>query len=1581
MNKKTLISSHSSKLPKGVQLGKSTMKTDNLDKLAYKTMPQNVGLYDYANEHDACGVGFVANINGEKTHKIIEQGIDVLNRLLHRGAVGGDENTGDGAGILIQLPHCFFKSKAGDIDFNLPEEGEYGVGMVFLSRDDDLTKQCISIVEQKTGSEGLVMLGWRDVPTDNSTLGKLAKSSQPDIKQFFVGKGGQSLSGDAFERKLYVLRREIENEVLKLSLTDDDFYIVSLSARTLVYKGLLMAPQVSAFYLDLVDQEMTSALAIVHQRYSTNTFPTWALAQPFRYLAHNGEINTLRGNINRMKAREAGFKSDLFGKDIKKLLPVVKENQSDSACLDNAFELFVSAGRTMPHSMMMLIPQPWGKEFHLGHDLRGFFEYHAGMMEPWDGPAALAFSDGKAVGAMLDRNGLRPVRYTITKDDFIVLASEAGVIDIPPENVKAKGCLGPGRMIYVDLEKQRIQFNAEIKNSVARKEPYRRWVDENKIELHGFFDSVEPPLINEEALIRQLKLFGYTREEINMVVKPMAMLGREPTGSMGNDAALAVLSEKPQLLYNYFKQLFAQVTNPPIDPIRERFVMSLMTFIGNRSNILEEKPTHAHLLKLQHPILTNEDTERLRLSPIASFKTKTIKIGFAHNKDYDNLSKAVKEISVQAENAVREGYSVIILSDRSLELGLVPMPALLAVSSVNQHLTKCGLRTSAGIVIETGEVREVMHFALLLGYGATAINPYLALKTVVSLVNSGYLTSSPTAAMENYIKAVCKGLLKVMSKMGISTLRSYRGSQVFEAIGLNDNVVEDFFAGTASRIDGIDLVDIAEEAYGRYEKALSPNVGSSLLLEAGGNYHYRKNGEKHLWTPQTLSDFQRAVRSNDRKYYKKFASYINNQEKHLCTLRGLFKFKPTTAISIEKVEPVSEILKRFVTGAMSFGSISREAHEAIAIAMNRLGGMSNSGEGGEDASRYKKLPNKDSLCSAIKQVASGRFGVTAEYLANAKEIQIKIAQGAKPGEGGQLPGHKVNEVIAKVRHSTPGVTLISPPPHHDIYSIEDLAQLIYDLKNANPDARISVKLVSEVGVGTVAAGVTKGHADMVLISGYDGGTGASPLTSIKHAGLPWELGLAETQQTLVLNNLRDRIRIQCDGQLKTGRDVIIAALLGAEEYGFATTVLVCLGCVMMRKCHSNTCPVGVATQDPELRKRFTGKPEYIENFLTFLAEEVREYLAMLGFAKLDDIIGRSDLLEMNDAVNFWKTRNLNFSKILTKIDTGGLPVKCMVTQKHHSENAHDAMHKAINFSKLDQKTLPFNPSGAAQTKHMTHCSSKNGLAYDLLEAAHGAVEKKIVVKQEYLITNADRTVGTTLSYVVAKKYGNEGLPDNTINFTFNGCAGQSFAAFLAKGITFTLIGEANDYVGKGLSGGKIIIKPYEGISFDPSDHAIAGNVLLYGATAGEIYINGQVGERFGIRNSGAYAVVESAGDHCCEYMTGGRVVVLGTTGGNFGAGMSGGIAYVYDEDNFFDRRCNLDMVDLESVILSEDIKELKEMIQIHYQYTGSRKAKAILDNWEKKLPLFVKVFPMEYRKVLGKMMREDEEVQREVVTD
>ncbi len=1501
-------------------------------------IPYQRGLYDFANEHDACGVGLVANIDGSATHKIVKQGIEVLIKLLHRGAVGGDVNTGDGAGILFQIPHEFFEKDCKQLSAPLPERGKYGVGMVFLPNNLSESQYCINAVEDVLKTNLFTFLGWRDVPTDNSSLGELAKKTQPIIKQFFVTLDKVEAFSGELESKLYVVRREIENLIYK-SRRNSDFYICSLSARTIIYKGLLMANQLPQLYRDLIDTDVKSAFAIVHQRYSTNTFPTWPLAQPFRYLAHNGEINTLRGNVNRMRARENAFKSDIFGNQISKMLPIIQENQSDSACLDNAVEFIVRGGRSLPHAMMMLVPQAWGTEFRMGHDLKGFYDYHSGIMEPWDGPAALAFTDGLGLGALLDRNGLRPARYTITNDNFIVLASETGVLDIAPQNVKAKGHLRPGQMIFVDIRNKRILFDDEIKNSVARHQPYRRWVKENRIALHGFFDSVEPPVFDEKELIQKMKLFGYSREEINMVIRPMAENGHEAIGSMGNDAALAVLSEKPQLLFSYFKQLFAQVTNPPIDPIREKLVMSLMTFFGNASNILEEKPHHAHLLKIRHPILTNEDVERIMMSPVKTFKAQRIPICF--DSDSNNpkaLENGVKAVLKEVDNAMHKGINVVVLSDKNLPPDKVPIPSLLAVAAVNNHLIATGSRIGSGIVIETGEAREIMHFALLLGYGATAINPYLALSTVVFLVNRKYVKEmTTTLAMENYIKAACEGLLKIMSKMGISVLRSYRGAQVFEAIGLNDSLINKYFSGTASRIEGIGIEDIQQEAMRRHHNAYSQRQEMEMFLETGGQYHYRIDGEKHLWTPETISKFQYAVRNNSMVHYQEYAQFINNQEKHLCTLRGLFTFKPKNSIPIEEVESASEIVKRFVTGAMSFGSISKEAHEAIAIAMNRLGGMSNSGEGGEDPERYKLLPNKDSLCSAIKQVASGRFGVTAEYLANAKEIQIKIAQGAKPGEGGQLPGHKVDEAIAKVRHSTPGVSLISPPPHHDIYSIEDLAQLIYDLKNANPEARISVKLVSEVGVGTVAAGVAKGHADMVLISGHDGGTGASPLTSIKHAGVPWELGLAETQQTLVLNNLRSRIRVQVDGQLKTGRDVIIAALLGAEEYGFATTILVSLGCVMMRKCHSNTCPVGVATQDPELRKLFTGKPEYVQNFLMFIAEEVRGYLAQLGFRKLDDIIGKSELLDFNQAIGFWKTKHLDFSKIFMNVNDKKMPVKCSEKQDHGIDNAFDLK---------------------------------------IIEEAKAAIDNGKKVNLEYDIENIHRTVGTMLSYRIAKKYGNEGLPEGSINVKFKGTVGQSFGAFLAKGITFTLIGEANDYVGKGLSGGKIIIKPHKMVTYNPSEHTIAGNVLLYGATGGEVYIYGMVGERFAIRNSGAYAVVEAVGDHCCEYMTGGRVVVIGSTGNNFAAGMSGGIAYVYDEESLFDSKCNLSMVDLESVVLDDDIKELKTMIEKHFAHTTSRKARFILDNWENCLPKFVKVFPMEYRKVLGKMLKEDADIQR-----
>jgi glutamate synthase domain-containing protein 2/glutamate synthase domain-containing protein 1/glutamate synthase domain-containing protein 3 len=1508
--------------------------------------PAPHGLYHPGLEHDACGVGFVVNINGEQTHRIVEQGIEVLERLLHRGAVGGDANTGDGAGILIQVPDEFCRRCAGR-KVKLPPADGYGVGVVFLPTATGAAERGVALIERCAIDEGLKLLAWRRVPTDDRTLGESARHSQPDIRQFFVAPPprGAALAGDALERKLYVLRRTIERAAQADAALDGHLYLPSLSARTLIYKGLLTAPQLPAFYPDLRDREMASALALIHQRYSTNTFPTWALAQPFRYLAHNGEINTLRGNLNQMRAREGLLESPLFGADLAKLRPIIQAGQSDSACLDNALELLTRAGRSIPHAMLMLVPEAWGEKYHLGPDVKGFFEYHAGIMEPWDGPAAVAFADGRHIGAMLDRNGLRPTRYTITKSGFMVLASEAGVLDIPPAEIAAKGRLRPGQILCVDLDQRRVLFDAEMKSHIARRQPYRRWVAENRITLHGLFDSVVAPEVNEDDLVQRQRLFGYTREEVRMILVPMAETGHEPTGSMGNDAALAVLSEKPQLLYSYFKQLFAQITNPPIDPIREELVMSLTTFVGRQKNLLAETPQHAHLLRLKHPLLTAEDLARLRNSQVDSFRATPIPIGFFAAGRGMALRHALGRLCEEAENAVRNGSTVLILSDRNLFPGQTPMPALLAVSCVNHHLIHAGLRTQSALVLETGEAREIMHFALLLGYGATAINPYLALETIAHLTQAGRLRPGlgVTTAVENYIDAVAHGLLKVMSKMGISTLRSYRGAQIFEAVGINHDVIDAYFTGTASRVGGIGLEEIAHEANARTQAAGRPVPGMPLMLEGGGSYQYRHDGEHHLWTPATIGKLQQAVRSGDETAYREYAALINDQAQHLCTLRGLFAFRDTQPVPLEEVESVDAIARRFVTGAMSFGSISKEAHEALAIAMNRLGGMSNSGEGGEDPARYLPLASGDSLCSAIKQVASGRFGVTAEYLANAREIQIKIAQGAKPGEGGQLPGHKVDEIIARVRHSTPWVTLISPPPHHDIYSIEDLAQLIYDLKCANPNARISVKLVSEVGVGTIAAGVAKAHADMVLISGHDGGTGASPLTSIKHAGLPWELGLAETQQTLVMNGLRGRIRIQADGQMKTGRDIVIAALLGAEEYGFATAPLVTLGCVMMRKCHSNTCPVGVATQDPELRKRFRGKPEHVVNFFRFVAAEIREILAALGLRTLDEAVGRCDLLAVNPAIDAWKARNLDFSAIFARPADASLPVRCITAQDHGMERSYD------------QRLLPVAEPAIAS----------------------GGTTP---VAAEFAIHNVDRTAGATLSHRIALRFGHDGLPEDSIRFTFHGCAGQSFGAFLAKGVTFTLVGEANDYLGKGLSGGRIVVVPPPDLGCEPGQNTIAGNVLLYGATGGEVFLHGQAGERFAIRNSGATAVVEGAGDHCCEYMTGGRVVVLGPVGVNFGAGMSGGIAYVYDDTNKFDDCCNLAMVDLEPVVQQEDVEELHGLVERHLAHTGSLRARAILADWDNALPRFVKVLPMEYRRALGQMMKEDAAIERPAVT-
>ena len=1474
-------------------------------------------MYNPQNEHDACGVGMVADINGASSHEIVLDGIKILDRLLHRGAVGADSQTGDGAGILTQIPDAFFRKV---LAFDLPPKGEYAVAMAFLPQEESGASECRNIILECAKRGNFKIVGEREVPLNKSAIGGLALKTCPRIKQFFFSNRG--LASDNFERALYIFRREIENSSEAKLGARDDFYICSLSSRTIVYKGLLNAPQLKGFYPDLSDESFSSAIALVHQRYSTNTFPSWPLAQPFRYLAHNGEINTLRGNINQMRMRQEHFETPLLGGDIKKVLPVVRPRQSDSACLDNAAEFYHQAGRSLAHTMLMLVPQAWGKSFHISKDIQGFFEYHSGVCEPWDGPAALAFTNGIQAGALLDRNGLRPARYTITKGGLFVLASEAGVLDIPAEEVSQKGRLRPGEMIYIDTQKRRILRDTEIKTILARAKPYRRWVQENRIELPGIFESPDAPSVGENLVMRQ-KMFGYTREDIGVILKPMCLDGKEPVGSMGNDAALSVLSGRAQLLYDYFKQLFAQVTNPPIDPIREELVMSLTTYIGNCGNSLIETPQLAHLLKLPCPILTNHDIACIRSSKIPTFQSATIAAQFSAQSGPEGLAGAIESLCDQAEALVASGKTVIILSDKNLSYGYAPIPMLLAVAAVNARLVSKSLRYAAGIVAETGEAREIMHFALLLGYGATAINPYLAIESIADMCNSGTLPELDGArAVENYISAIKKGLLKIMSKMGISTLRSYRQAQIFEAIGLSKEFVDKYFEGTSSRVGGIGLADVAREALERYRNAFYPKLGEEEILEDAGKYKVKRGGENHLWTPQTISLLQRAVRNNDEAAYRQYAEYINNQAHRLCTLRGLFKFKQTNPVPLGEVESVENILKRFVSGAMSFGALSPEAHETIAAAMNRIGAMSNCGEGGEDESR-----NGTEFASAIRQVASGRFGVTASYLANAKEIQIKVAQGAKPGEGGQLPGYKVNSAIAKIRHSIPGVTLISPPPHHDIYSIEDLAQLIYDLRNSNEDARVSVKLVSEVGVGTVAAGVAKAKADMVLISGHDGGTGASPLTSIKYAGAPWELGLAETHQTLCLNGLRDRIRVQVDGQIKTGRDVVIGALLGAEEFGFATAILVSIGCVMMRVCHKNCCPVGVATQDPELRKKFKGTPEHVINYLRFIAMETREILASLGLRSIDEAVGRSDLLDKNEAIDFWKSKNLDFTSIFRHVDAPG----------------------GRFCPKLSAREMP--------------------QAYDkaLIKRFSNSIERAEAASDNFVIRNSDRSAGAMLSYRVAKHWGDSGLKPGTITANFSGSAGQSFGAFLCGGIRFNLEGEANDYVGKSLSGGEIIVRAPQALRATASENVIAGNVIGYGATSGKIYLNGIVGERFAIRNSGATLVCEGAGDHCCEYMTGGRVAVLGPTGFNFAAGMTGGLAYILDESGEFDRRCNLESVDLESIPEgSQSAAELQAILRDYLLSTGSATARHILDNWRNFLPKFVKVFPIDYRNALEK---------------
>jgi len=1490
------------------------------------------GLYDPEYEHDNCGVGFVANIKGQKVHTIIKQGLRVLKNLVHRGAIGGDLKTGDGAGILTQLPDAFMRKVCGKEKFELPEAGKYGVGMYFIPMDETRSKRAVEIITDSIKDNGGTLLGLRGVPVNPGSLGPIAVEHIPHILQVFASFGDKS--GDDLERRLYVARKVSEHTAAAEGMDAIQFYCCSFSSRTIVYKGLLNPDQMQEFYPDLADEEFVSALALVHQRYSTNTHPSWPLAQPFRFLAHNGEINTLRGNINKMRAREHSMRSDLFGDDLEKVCPVIESAGSDSACFDNMFELLVNGGRSMAHSAMMMVPEAFGVKYHMSEDKRAFYEFHSSFMEPWDGPAALVFTDGRRIGATLDRNGLRPARFTITRDGFIVLGSECGVIEIEPGRILKRGRLQPGKMMVVDTEAGRIMDDVELKASVSRRKPYRHWLNKHKIELKGLFGETVCAEPDHDTLVTTQKIFGYTKENIEDVLIPMASNGQEPTDSMGADGSLAVLSERPQLLFDYFKQLFAQVTNPPIDPIREGLVMSLMSFVGREHNLLDETPYHCHKLKLPHPILTNADLKRIKEGKDEIFRSEVIPAIFQANGGEDALERGLQEMFARASEAIHGGASTVILSDRGVNKEIAPIPILLAATGLHSHLIQEDIRDMAGIIVETGEARDVMHIALLIGYGVNAVNPYLAFETLASLKSGGALAELDIdTAADKYITAVKKGLLKIFSKMGISTLRSYRSAQIFEAVGLNKELVDKYFTNTVSRIQGIGLKEIQEETLQRHCLAFVKSRFSGTL-EIGGAHRIRVKSENHLWTPTTISNLQRSCRENDYQLYRVYADEINKQAGKLNTLRGLFSFKKGNSIPLDQVEPASEIVTRFATGAMSYGSISKETHEALAIAMNKLGGKSNTGEGGEEVERFTPGADDTSSRSAIKQVASGRFGVTTEYMVNADELQIKMAQGAKPGEGGQLPGHKVNKIIAKVRHSTPGVTLISPPPHHDIYSIEDLAQLIFDLHNTNPKARVSVKLVSEVGVGTVAAGVAKAKSDMVLISGHDGGTGASPRSSILSAGLPWELGLAETQQTLVNNKLRDKIRVQVDGQMKTGRDVVVGCLLGAEEFGFATAPLVTQGCVMMRKCHKNTCPVGVATQDPELRKKFNGGWSNLYNYMMFVAEEIRELMAELGFKTMDEMVGRADMLETNEALLHWKARGLDFSSIFhTGHFNKKTALRCTIGQQHDFSNL------------LDKK---------------------------LIQLCKPALENKEKVQLRMPIKNRHRTCGAMLAGEIALRYGGDGLPAETIDVTFDGSAGQSFGAFMSPGMSFRLHGEANDYMGKGMSGGQIVVRLPEKMDIISQDNIIVGNTLLYGATGGEVFINGMTGERFCVRNSGATAVVEGVGDHGCEYMTGGTVVVLGKTGRNFAGGMSGGVAYVLDDNQLFDTLCNLDMVDIEPVIIEEDQEALKNLVTRHVELTGSRYAEGILNNWSEYLPRFVKVMPIEYRRALARQRLDEE---------
>ncbi|TCT02124.1 glutamate synthase-related protein [Paralcaligenes ureilyticus] len=1559
--------------PSSPDIAATTVRTDP---------PQAQGLYDPQNEHDSCGVGFVAHIKGRKSHSIIQQGLKILENLDHRGAVGADELMGDGAGILIQIPDALYRQELAAQGIELPEPDEYGVAMVFLPKETASRLACQQELERAVRDEGQVVLGWRDVPVDNDMpMSPTVRACKPVIRQLFIGRGPDIMVPDALERKLYVIRKTASHAIQHMHLAHgQEYFVPSISVRTVVYKGLLLASQVGSYYRDLADTRTVSALAMVHQRFSTNTFPAWPLAHPYRMIAHNGEINTVKGNFNWLRAREGAMQSAVLGSDLPKLYPIVYEGQSDTATFDNCLELLVMSGYSLAHAMLMMIPEAWEQHTHMDEHRRAFYEYHAAMMEPWDGPAAIAFTDGRQIGATLDRNGLRPARYLITDDDLVVLASEAGTLSIPEHRIVKKWRLQPGKMFLIDLQQGRIIDDAEIKSQLANSRPYRQWIERLRLKLETLpAPKAENLPIPTASLLDRQQAFGWTQEDFKFILEPMARNGEEVIGSMGNDAPLAILSDRSKPFYNYFRQLFAQVTNPPIDPIREQLVMSLVSFIGPKPNLLDINNVNPPLrLEVAQPVLDFAAMAQIRnIGQITSHKFKSFEIDITYPVAWgsEGIEACIAGLCSKATDAVRSGYNILLISDRNIDSEHVAIPALLATSAIHQHLILAGLRTNTGLIVETGSAREVHHFALLGGYGAEAIHPYLALESLAAM-------DDPAHAIKNYIKAIDKGLNKVMSKMGISTYMSYTGAQIFEAVGLQSSLINKYFTGTSSRIQGIDIFQVAEEALRLHRAAFGDDPVLSNALDAGGDYAFRIRGEQHMWTPDSIAKLQHATKANNYRTYKEYAQLINDQTRRHMTLRGLFEFKvdPARAIPLDEVEPAKEIVKRFVTGAMSLGSISTEAHSVLAVAMNRIGGKSNTGEGGEDELRYREemrqgksaikkgdtlasflgedriaanvpLAAGDSLRSRIKQVASGRFGVSAEYLSSADQIQIKMAQGAKPGEGGQLPGHKVSEYIAKLRYSVPGVGLISPPPHHDIYSIEDLAQLIHDLKNVNPAASVSVKLVSEVGVGTVATGVAKAKADHVVIAGHDGGTGASPVASIKHAGTPWELGLAETQQTLVLNNLRSRIRVQADGQMKTGRDVAIGALLGADEFGFATAPLVVEGCIMMRKCHLNTCPVGVATQDPHLRKKFQGKPEHVVNYFFFVAEEVREIMAQLGLRNFNELIGRVDLLDMRTGIEHWKAQGLDFSKVFYQTPS---------------------------------------TAGRYQTDEQDH-GLTHALDHLLIERSKAAIERAEKVSFITPVRNRNRTIGAMLSGEVARHYGHDGLPDDTIHIQCNGAAGQSFGAFLAHGITLDLVGEANDYVGKGLSGGRIILRsPNDFRGFGP-DHIIAGNTVLYGALAGEAYFNGVTGERFAVRNSGATAVVEGTGDHGCEYMTGGTVVVLGATGRNFAAGMSGGVAYVWDPHNTFRQNCNLSMVELEPVISHAQQTEangvdtwhsvvrggeretdetiLRRLIEDHYRYTGSFRSRELLGDWERARATFVKVIPTDYRRALGEMWR------------